>query len=224
MVVVSFLLIGLSALQTTSASYIPSPLLARDNSTTSPASATCAAPPLALQTFYPIWDAPKNAKGEDGSRLAYGPPNVPNKNRFGQPEAGSTKPKVKNVIFSVPDGFGPASQVFARNYWQWEQNKTWDDQLPADKLLIGTVRTRSSDSFSPTVLQQHQPTQPESSPTTELSVRMMMLVPSEPSSKLPQLKDTSLDSSLPVESLTLLLRRTLLTAMIENRKLPSPST
>ncbi|KAL7416904.1 alkaline phosphatase [Mrakia frigida] len=48
---------------------------------------------------------------------------------------------------TIPDGFGPASQVFARDYYQWLHNTSWSEQLPADTIHIGSVRTRASDSL-----------------------------------------------------------------------------
>ncbi|PVU99562.1 hypothetical protein BB559_000610 [Furculomyces boomerangus] len=54
---------------------------------------------------------------------------------------------IKNVIMMVSDGFGPASETFARAYV--EQN----DKLPVnymsalDQLFVGSSRTRSADSF-----------------------------------------------------------------------------
>lgn len=52
-----------------------------------------------------------------------------------------------SVIFMVSDGFGPASQTAARNYAQFVNNYSTDYQLPLDTILVGSSRTRSSDSF-----------------------------------------------------------------------------
>lgn len=42
----------------------------------------------------------------------------------------------------------PASETMARDYMQWlHPEKSWNYQLPADTIQIGTVRTRSSDSL-----------------------------------------------------------------------------
>lgn len=72
------------------------------------------------------------------------------------------KPK-RNVIFMVSDGFGPTSEVFARSFYQHLVNgrtgplppPTPDvsgdskipSQLPLDKILVGTSRTRSNNSW-----------------------------------------------------------------------------
>jgi len=59
---------------------------------------------------------------------------------------GATRPKkVRNFIYVIPDGFGPASETMARDYVHFTNNAT--TQLPVDKLLIGSIRTRSSDSY-----------------------------------------------------------------------------
>lgn len=57
------------------------------------------------------------------------------------------KSKKKNVIFFVSDGMGPASLSLTRSFRQYSQNLTIDDILTLDKHLIGTSRTRSSDSL-----------------------------------------------------------------------------
>ncbi|KAK2770803.1 alkaline phosphatase [Colletotrichum kahawae] len=59
---------------------------------------------------------------------------------------------VKNFIYIVPDGYGPASQTMARDYVSLMhngQNKgaPVSIQLAADKLVIGNVRTQSSDNL-----------------------------------------------------------------------------
>ncbi|KAI9337682.1 alkaline-phosphatase-like protein [Zopfochytrium polystomum] len=53
----------------------------------------------------------------------------------------------KNVILMISDGFGPASQTMARNYNAYIHNLTAAAQLPLDTILVGSSRTRSSDSF-----------------------------------------------------------------------------
>ncbi len=55
--------------------------------------------------------------------------------------------KGANVIQLISDGFGPASETFARAYMQSAQHKAWNVTLPLDKLLVGEVRTRSTDSL-----------------------------------------------------------------------------
>ncbi len=45
------------------------------------------------------------------------------------------------------DGFGPASETFARSLYQRQNSLPWTAELPQDKFLVGTVRTRSTDSL-----------------------------------------------------------------------------
>ncbi len=52
----------------------------------------------------------------------------------------------KNVILMISDGFGPASQVLARNYLQFAKKQS-DLILPLDTILVGSSRTKSSSSF-----------------------------------------------------------------------------
>ncbi|QRV93563.1 alkaline phosphatase [Ceratobasidium sp. AG-Ba] len=104
--------------------------------------ATCVIPPL--QTSWERYPMPKNA-GND-----FGPPNVPQgKARNGQPKYTPPKgEKVRNLIMVIPDGFGPASQVMARDFVQWNNTEHgWNYQLAADTIQIGSVRTRSSSSY-----------------------------------------------------------------------------
>jgi alkaline phosphatase len=61
-------------------------------------------------------------------------------------------PSARNVIYIVPDGFGPASQTMARDYVSLLQNGENPDapisiQLPADEMVIGNVRTQASDNL-----------------------------------------------------------------------------
>ena len=56
------------------------------------------------------------------------------------------RPVKKNVILMISDGFGPASEVFARNFAQFAMNKS-DLILPLDTILVGSSRTKSSSSF-----------------------------------------------------------------------------
>lgn len=43
------------------------------------------------------------------------------------------------------DGFGPASETMARDWIHWGDNST--EGLPIDEMMIGQIRTRSSDSY-----------------------------------------------------------------------------
>ncbi|KAI8587545.1 alkaline phosphatase [Geranomyces variabilis] len=52
-----------------------------------------------------------------------------------------------NVILMISDGFGPASETLARNYYQYTHGVPEGHQLPLDTILVGSSRTRSSDSF-----------------------------------------------------------------------------
>ncbi|KAL4399736.1 alkaline phosphatase [Malassezia pachydermatis] len=53
----------------------------------------------------------------------------------------------RSMIQMISDGFGPASETLARNYLHAQKNQTWDARLPLDKHLVGTIRTRSTDSL-----------------------------------------------------------------------------
>ncbi|KAF8698255.1 Alkaline phosphatase, partial [Rhizoctonia solani] len=107
------------------------------------ASSTCANVPL--QTSWQYVAPPRNAK------LDFGPPNVSQGKAWnGQPKPGGPKgsKKVRNLILTIPDGFGPASEVFARDFVQWNNTATgWNRQLGSDKVQIGSIRTRSTDSY-----------------------------------------------------------------------------
>ncbi|KAJ3134096.1 hypothetical protein HK100_003837 [Physocladia obscura] len=52
-----------------------------------------------------------------------------------------------NVIMLVSDGFGPASETLGRNFLQHIENLPPSAVLPLDTILVGSSRTRSSDSF-----------------------------------------------------------------------------
>ncbi|GJJ78478.1 alkaline phosphatase [Entomortierella parvispora] len=52
----------------------------------------------------------------------------------------------RNVIMMVSDGFGPASQTYARSYLQYHNRLPEDYHVSMDEILIGSSRTRSSDS------------------------------------------------------------------------------
>ncbi|KAL0939490.1 alkaline phosphatase [Colletotrichum truncatum] len=61
-------------------------------------------------------------------------------------------PDVKNFIYIVPDGYGPASQTMARDYVSLIQNgqnpgAPVSIQLAADKMVLGNVRTLASDNL-----------------------------------------------------------------------------
>ncbi|CAO0799842.1 unnamed protein product [Mucor circinelloides] len=53
----------------------------------------------------------------------------------------------KNVIMMISDGFGPASETFARQYYQWLEHKDNKDILPLDEIFVGQSRTQSSSSL-----------------------------------------------------------------------------
>ncbi|KAL9537706.1 hypothetical protein MBANPS3_011538 [Mucor bainieri] len=53
----------------------------------------------------------------------------------------------RNVIMMISDGFGPASETFARQYYSWKDDLPMKSVLPLDKILVGTSRTQSSSSL-----------------------------------------------------------------------------
>ncbi|KAI9504273.1 alkaline phosphatase [Coemansia spiralis] len=55
--------------------------------------------------------------------------------------------KKRNVILMISDGFGPASETMARNYMQKVHGLPFSYQSPLDEILVGSSRTRSSDSL-----------------------------------------------------------------------------
>lgn len=55
--------------------------------------------------------------------------------------------KQPNVIQLISDGFGPASETFARSYLQSSKKLGWNVTMPLDRLLVGEVRTRSTNSL-----------------------------------------------------------------------------
>ncbi|EMG49667.1 PHO8 Repressible alkaline phosphatase [Candida maltosa Xu316] len=59
----------------------------------------------------------------------------------------NSKPKKKNIIFLVGDGFGPSGINLARNYKQYRDGLTQRDLLNLDGYLIGTQRTSSNSSY-----------------------------------------------------------------------------
>ncbi|CAO1628811.1 unnamed protein product [Parajaminaea phylloscopi] len=62
------------------------------------------------------------------------------------PESRHNRPR-KSFIQLIGDGFGPASETFARSFVQARDGLPWDAELPLDKHLVGTIRTRSTDSL-----------------------------------------------------------------------------
>ncbi|KAJ1967120.1 vacuolar alkaline phosphatase [Dispira parvispora] len=62
-------------------------------------------------------------------------------------ERAYTSPKARNVILMISDGFGPASEAFARQYHQEVNNYSENWMSPLDRLLVGSSRTRSSSSL-----------------------------------------------------------------------------
>ncbi|WQF78423.1 Putative alkaline phosphatase, alkaline-phosphatase-like, core domain superfamily [Colletotrichum destructivum] len=61
-------------------------------------------------------------------------------------------PAVKNFIYIVPDGYGPASQTMARDYVSLIENggnpkAPVSIQLAADKMVLGNVRTLASNNL-----------------------------------------------------------------------------
>lgn len=58
--------------------------------------------------------------------------------------------KRTNVILMISDGYGPASETFGRSFHQAIANNTRPNaryRTPLDKLLVGSHRSRSSDSL-----------------------------------------------------------------------------
>ncbi|KAI7862119.1 alkaline-phosphatase-like protein [Spinellus fusiger] len=53
----------------------------------------------------------------------------------------------RNVIMMVSDGFGPASQTYARQYHSWREGLDRKAMLPLDTILVGSSRTQSSSSM-----------------------------------------------------------------------------
>ncbi|KAK9361581.1 alkaline-phosphatase-like protein [Lipomyces starkeyi] len=53
--------------------------------------------------------------------------------------------KPKNYVFFLPDGYGPASETFARDYANYVDDATV--KLAVDDLAIGLVRTKASDTL-----------------------------------------------------------------------------
>ncbi|CAG8559393.1 8365_t:CDS:2 [Diversispora eburnea] len=51
------------------------------------------------------------------------------------------------AIWADPNGFGPTSETFAREYYQYVNDLKYDYMTPLDEILVGSSRTRSSDSL-----------------------------------------------------------------------------
>ena len=60
---------------------------------------------------------------------------------------GRRHPHKRNMIFFVTDGMGPASLSLTRSFRQLTQNLPHNDTLWLDRHLVGSSRTRSSDSL-----------------------------------------------------------------------------
>lgn len=56
-------------------------------------------------------------------------------------------PRKPSVIMMISDGFGPASETFARQYIGWRDNRPPRDLLPLDYIHKGHSRTQSSSSL-----------------------------------------------------------------------------
>ncbi|CAO3647175.1 unnamed protein product [Cunninghamella echinulata] len=54
----------------------------------------------------------------------------------------------RNVIMMISDGFGPASETYARQYHQWREGlEPKQSKLPLDEIHVGHSRTQSSSSL-----------------------------------------------------------------------------
>ncbi|KAI8088812.1 alkaline-phosphatase-like protein [Halteromyces radiatus] len=53
----------------------------------------------------------------------------------------------KNIVMMISDGFGPASETFARQYYTWKNDLEVSTLLPLDEIHIGQSRTQSSSSL-----------------------------------------------------------------------------
>ncbi|KAI7852371.1 alkaline-phosphatase-like protein [Circinella umbellata] len=56
-------------------------------------------------------------------------------------------PKHRNVIMMISDGFGPASETYARQYHGWREGLGIKSILPLDHIHVGHSRTQSSSSL-----------------------------------------------------------------------------
>ncbi|WFD34842.1 alkaline phosphatase [Malassezia cuniculi] len=59
----------------------------------------------------------------------------------------SVEARRKSYIQLIGDGFGPASETMARDFMQARDHKSWDTTLALDDILVGQLRTRSTDSL-----------------------------------------------------------------------------
>jgi alkaline phosphatase len=59
---------------------------------------------------------------------------------------GSDVPR-RNVIMMISDGFGPASETYARTYFQYLNSLPFDHMMPLDTIHVGQSRTRSASSL-----------------------------------------------------------------------------
>lgn len=53
----------------------------------------------------------------------------------------------RNVILMISDGFGPASETYARQYHMWREQLPPSFMLPLDHIHVGQSRTQSSSSL-----------------------------------------------------------------------------
>lgn len=53
----------------------------------------------------------------------------------------------RNVILMISDGFGPASETYARQYHMWREKLPPTSMLPLDHIHVGQSRTQSSSSL-----------------------------------------------------------------------------
>ncbi|ORE09244.1 alkaline phosphatase-like protein [Rhizopus microsporus var. microsporus] len=53
----------------------------------------------------------------------------------------------RNVIMMISDGFGPASETYARQYSTWLNKRDVKSMLPLDEIHVGHSRTQSSSSL-----------------------------------------------------------------------------
>ncbi|KAI9033740.1 alkaline-phosphatase-like protein [Phycomyces nitens] len=60
---------------------------------------------------------------------------------------GKNEPAPQNVIMMISDGFGPASEAYARQYYSWDKGLGYKAMLPLDTILVGSSRTQSSSSM-----------------------------------------------------------------------------
>ncbi|GBB94341.1 hypothetical protein RclHR1_23380003 [Rhizophagus clarus] len=61
--------------------------------------------------------------------------------------SGANSYEKRSVILMISDGFGPASETFARDYNQYVKKLNYNYLTPLDDILVGSSRTRSSNSL-----------------------------------------------------------------------------